>query len=68
MEAEDVLGIQPLYLAAIWGYNKIVKMLVEAGADIEHYSESPFMIGSGVTALKGAAAWGYEDTVQVVLS
>ena len=61
----DMFGMTPLYDAASWGENEIIEMHVRAGADIEHTSEHPFYYYWGPTALKGAAMWGYDDTVQV---
>ena len=59
VDALDWFGDTALTTAALWGYNEIIKMLVNAGADLEHYGYN------GYTALKAAAAWGYDDTVQV---
>ena len=63
VDAEDWLGGTALTTAALWGYNEIIKMLLAAGADLEHAAQ--WTMPSGATALKSAALWGYDDTVQV---
>ena len=54
-------GQTPLSVAAEWGWHEIIRMLVPAGANIEHTEVSPAQL----TPLKFAAMWGYDDTVQV---
>ena len=65
VNAEDELGTQPLLMAASWGYNDILELLVKNGADMNHTSINPYIEDWESTPLKGAAAWGYDDTVQV---
>ena len=60
-----MFGMTALFDAAQWGWNEIIEMYVAAGADLEHTSDHPYWEEVGPTALKGASAWGYDDTVQV---
>ena len=61
LDVEDSEGRTPLFLASAYGYNRIVQLLVGAGADLEHSDVRNY----DATALVAATAFGYDDTVQV---
>lgn len=55
----------PLHVAANAGHSEIVRMLVEAGADVEQPSSG--LIGSGYTAIHWAVEAAHSGVVKVLL-
>jgi ankyrin repeat protein len=58
---EDLTGNTPLTLSAIFGHSEVAKLLVEAGADIEHLNKS------GDTAIHLACFFCQPDIVKLLV-
>lgn len=56
-------GYTPLLTAASRGHAEIVKLLISAGADLNHQTKS-----GGLTALHLASSAGYRDIVQLLIA
>ena len=60
MNMVDKYGITALHIASIWGYSEIVKILIEAGTNVNVVNVD------GRTALQRASFFGYSEIVKML--
>jgi ankyrin repeat protein len=63
----SIEGYPALHMAIKMNYPKVVKMLLDAGCDIEIRSKSESTGWNGETALLCVAFWGHDEIAQILL-